>query len=296
MHLLRDGDGAQAGARLPARLKTRLGTRGIALAGTEELLVDPWPPGASEGRTVVLEVVRAAWRERGRERLARARPTKMPAAAATTLQASMQGRGLSLQAGWPDDVAEQWHDGFEQAVLGQWRFAGGALQLAPTPAFLAVDVDGTAPDLATPALNALARAIRLWGLGGGIVVDLPGMGTRDARAAAALAFDRAMAGLAFERTGINGFGLMQIVRPRPGPSILERARLDRPGTEAIRLLDMALRDAGTGPLRLRAQAAVIRWLRNRPHLLEETHRRARRTLDLVVDPLLEAGHVETRHP
>jgi len=32
MHIARDGDGLLAGARLPARLKTRLGARGIAEA------------------------------------------------------------------------------------------------------------------------------------------------------------------------------------------------------------------------------------------------------------------------
>ncbi|MGL6043803.1 MAG: hypothetical protein ACRC1J_07745, partial [Sandaracinobacteroides sp.] len=42
MHLTRDGDGLSAGARLPARLTRKLGSRGIAEAAGEELLVEPW--------------------------------------------------------------------------------------------------------------------------------------------------------------------------------------------------------------------------------------------------------------
>lgn len=294
MHIARDGDGLLAGARLPARLKTKLGARGMADAAGEELLVEPWPTGVAEGATVTLEVTRAAWREQGRDRLAKARPTKLAPWPSPTLVSALHARGLIRKPGWPPLVADQWDDAFEQASLGRAGFDTGALHLSPTPAFVAVDVDGPGLSLARPALQALARLIRLWGMGGGIVVDVPGGTDKLARAAAAEAFDAAMAGLPFERTAINGFGLMQIVRPRPGPSILERARLDRAGTAAIDLLARALADPGTQPMRLTGRQPVIRWLTDRPHLLAELRQRSRRDVDLLVDPLLETPHVDIR--
>lgn len=294
MHIARDGDGLAAGARLPARLKAKLGGRGIAEVPGEELLVEPWPTGAAEGATVTLEVTRAAWQEHGRDRLAKARPTNLAPWPSPSLASSLHARGAVLKPGWPADIAEQWDDAFEQAGLGRFAFEAGTLQLTPTPAFVAVDADGPGLSLAVPALKALARLIRLWGLGGGIVIDLPASTDKAARTAAADAFDAAMQGLAFERTAINGFGLMQVVRQRPGPSILERAWLDRAGTAAIALLDSALADPGTRPMLLKGRAPVIRWLETRPHLLAELRERSRRQVDLAVDPLLETPHVETR--
>jgi hypothetical protein len=295
MHLARDGDGLVAGARLPARLKTKLGNRGIADANGEELLVEPWPPGATEGATVTVEVTRAAWREQGRElgrdRLAKTRPTTLDPWPAPTLASALHARGHVLQPGWPSDIATQWDDAFEAAELGRVAFEAGSLAFAPTPAFTTVDVDGHGLALLAPALKTLARTIRLWGLGGSIVVDCPAA-DRDQRLAAADLFDQAMGKLSFERTAINGFGLLQIVRPRPGPSILERAQLDRAATRAIALLAAATRDTGSGPMRLVAAPAPIRWLQARPHLVETLARATGRPATLHPDPTAGAGHVE----
>jgi hypothetical protein len=291
MHLARDGDGLSAGARLQARLKTRLGNRGIAHANGEELLVEPWPAGTTEGATATLEVTRAAWREPGRDRLARARPTTMDPWPAPTLASALHARGHVLQPGWPADIAAQWDDAFEAAEFGRMSFDGGSLAFAPTPAFTTVDVDGHGLGLLAPALKTLARTIRLWGLGGSIVVDCPAA-DRDHRMAAAELFDQAMGRLAFERTAINGFGLLQIVRPRPGPSILERARLDRPATRAIALLTSATRDSGTGPMRLVAEPKAIRWIEARPHLVETLARTTGRPVHLHSDLAAGAGHVQ----
>jgi hypothetical protein len=291
MHLARDGDGLVAGARLPARLKTKLGSRGIADANGEELLVEPWPAGISEGATHTIEVARAAWREKGRDRLARARPTTMDPWPAPTLASALHASGHVLKPGWPSDIAIQWDDAFEAAELGRVSFETGRLSFAPTPAFTAVDVDGHGLALLAPALKTLARTIRLWGLGGSIVVDCPAA-DRDQRLAAADLFDQAMGKLTFERTAINGFGLLQIVRPRPGPSILERAQLDRAATQAIALLQAATSDIGIGPMRLVAGAGPIGWLQARPHLLETLARTTGRPVALRADPQAGSGHVE----
>ncbi|WP_199555972.1 ribonuclease E/G family protein [Sandaracinobacteroides hominis] len=288
MHIARDGDGLAAGARVQARLVKKLGTRGIAEADGQELLVQPWPAGATEGATVTVEVVRAAWRETGRDRLAKARPTQLAPWPAPGLESALAARGARRLPGWPADVAGQWDDAFEAAQLGLLRFDTGSLLFEATPAFTAVDVDGHGISLARPALAQLARAIRLWGLGGSIVIDVPAA-DKDERAAAADGFDKAMGKLSFERTAINGFGLMQVVRPRIGPSILERARIDRAGTQAVAILAAALGDRATGPLLLRAPAAAEKWLSARPHLIAELAARTHRAVELTPDSGAEAG-------
>lgn len=290
MLLWRDGDGLSAGARVPAQLTTKLGSRGIARAGAEELMVEPWPAGVSEGATLCVEVTRAAWREQGRDRLAKARPTGLDPWPSPSLESKLHARGLVVKPGWPADVAEQWDERFEQARLGRLPFESGTLVLAPTPAFLAVDVDGHGLSLAVPALKALARAIRLWGLGGSLVVDLPAA-DKAQRTLAAESFDAAMGRLPFERTAINGFGLLQVMRPRPGPSILERAQLERAATEAIALMAAILADPGTGPVQLSVPAGVRRWLQTRPHLLDELGARSRRTIGFAPDLTGEASSV-----
>lgn len=295
MWIERDGDGVPAGARVGVRLARRLGPRGIAVTEAgEDLLVEPWPDGATEGETRVVEVRRAAWREPGRERLAKAKAVDGPAAPVVDLAGRLQAAGHVITEAWPDAVAEAWDDAFEDAALGRRRLPTGMLSFTPTPAFVAVDVDGTGPTLAADALDALAGAVRLWGLGGSVVIDLAGVPDRAGRAALGVAFDRAMAGLAFERTAINGFGLMQLVLPRTGPSVLERARLERDAGAAIGLLAAVAREPRAGVLRLVARPGVASWIEARPHLLAALARQTGRGVDVVADIGAGEGHVETR--
>jgi len=186
----------------------------------------------------------------------------------------------------------EWEAAFEAAELGRVSIDGGSLNFAPTPAFIAVDVDGAGLALTAPALTALARTIRLWGLGGSIVIDLPPSGDKGVRTAAADAFDSVMGGLAFERTAINGFGLMQVVRPRPGPSILERAQLERAATAAIGLIQSAQRGGIAGAIRLVARPEVAGWIQARPHLLGALSRKIGGMVDVRADAMAGNGHVE----
>lgn len=291
MHIARDGDGLRAGSIADGQLQQRQGRRGTIRFGGETAIIEPWPAGASEGETVRARISRAAWREPGRDRLAKAQPAP--------------GRALQQPPGfgppafgadavdrWPDAVAAQWDEAWEQASLGRMAIPSGLLLFQPTAAFLAVDVDGDRPAPAD-ATVALARAIRLWGLGGAIILDVPAA-DRAARQCAADAFDTAMAGQPFERTAINGFGILQVVTPRPGPSILERAQLDRAGSAAVALLAAATREPRPGALRLTAAPAITRWIAQRPHLLATLARQTGRTVDLNADPMAGEGHVETR--
>lgn len=299
MHVARDGDGAAVESRWGARLKTRLGGRGIALLHSgEELLVEPWPAGFTEGALVELRITRQAWREPGRNRLAKARPLG-PASRMDLLQpapdmlARLKARGFDTADGWPQNIAAAWDEAWEAAELGLLPIAHGSLSFTPTPAGVAVDVDGTGPTLVVDAATAVARAVRLWGLGGSILIDLPTRSKADRQAAAA-AVDAGLAGLPFERTTVNGFGLLQLVVPRHGPSILERARLERDATAALGLLMTAAAEPRPGALAIIARPEVAYWLQKRPHLLAEAARRAGRRLDVVADPMAKEGHVETR--
>lgn len=282
MHMRRAGDGPPAGTRLKARLHRKQGARGFATADGAELLVEPWPRGLREGDSCILEIRRAAWPERGRPRLAKARASTRPAAPAAGTDAQLQARGATLRRGWPDWLEEAWADNFTAAELGLVPIAGGSLQLTPTPALVAIDVDGAAVDPGV-ALAAVARLIARWQLGGNIVVDLPDAGSASARQHAAAAFDAAMQhwapAIRVERTAINGFGLMQIVCPRPGPSVLERAWFDRAGTRAIDALQQIARSPATGPIRLALDARARHWLEQRPQLLHQLAAATRRPLD-----------------
>lgn len=286
MHVHRDGDGPAAGTRMQARLHRKLGTQGILRAGNTEILLSRWPQGATEGQDILIEITRAAWPEHGRPRLARARALP-PTADLQTQPAewpTLPKQGLHAAKGWPGWLAEQWDDHFQTAGIGHVPIAGGSLQFTPTPALVAVDVDGNArPEaLVAEALPAIARLIRLWRLGGNIVIDLPTI-DKPTRQKATEALDTAMADLRFERTGINGFGLLQIVCERRGPSILERAWYDKAGTAAIAWLHSIRHSPDTGPIPAPTPGPVADWLRARSHLQAELSHQTHRPLDF--DPL-----------
>src|SRR6185369_7327824 len=125
-----------------------------------------------------------------------------------------------------------WDDVIEQARSGTVQFAGGELRLSPTPAMTLIDVDGyLAPDdLAVLGAAEAAKAIRRLDIGGSIGIDLPTAGSKAARQAAAAAIDQHLP-QPFERTAVNGFGFVQIVRPRLRASLVELAQ-DRASFEA----------------------------------------------------------------
>jgi Ribonuclease G/E len=151
-------------------------------------------------------------------------------------QLKLEGRELAFPA--PKDELENagWDDLLDEARTGVVAFAGGELRIAATPAMTLIDVDGyLAPDeLAVLGASEAARAIRRLDIGGSIGVDLPTVGSKTVRQAAATAIDHILP-QPFERTAVNGFGFVQIVRPRSRPSLIELAQ-DRPSFEARALL------------------------------------------------------------
>ena len=97
----------------------------------------------------------------------------------------------------------------------------------------------------------------------------------------------------FERTAVNGFGFLQIVRPRPRASIIERVQNAPVETAALALLHLAARTPGAGPRTLTAAPRVAAWLRAHAPFVTELERRIGAQVVLAEDAALalQAGHV-----
>lgn len=307
MHIEREG--VRAGDVWDARLTARAGQRGTVDLGGVEALLEPVPERVAEGALLRVEVRREAVPERGRPRQPRVGLAGEAGAAPGLVRAGprlgerLRARGVTvvdnMAAGEDRLEAAGWSEAIEEAATGLVRFEGGWLTLSPTPAMTAVDVDGPgAPgELARAAARALGQAVRRHGLGGSIVVDFPTLGDRELRLETAAEVDRHMPP-PFERTAINGFGLMQIVRPRVRASTLELVQGDPVATAALGLLRRAERVAGAGALVLAAAPAVERWLIARGALLAELQRRVGAPVRLRCEPMLaiSAGHVTRDSP
>src|SRR5438045_6216413 len=120
------------------------------------------------------------------------------------------------EAGWPDLVEEARH--------GIAAFPGGELRVSLTPAMTLIDVDGqlSPAELAVAGARAAGQAIRRHGISGSIGIDLPTVKNKDVRQTAATMIDEILP-QPFERTAVNGFGFLQIVRPRRHASPFELA-------------------------------------------------------------------------
>lgn len=224
-------DSLRVGAIMPARLIEATRRGGVVAIGAHEALVSRLPPGLSVGRELMVEIVREAIPEPGRVRLARALPSDRAAATAPTLLDRLIATGAPvrhLAAHQPDALESAgWSELLDEAMTGEIAFEGGALRTSPTPAMTLFDVDGDEdPEkLAVSAATAVARAIRRLGVGGSIGVDFPTLAGKGPRRAVAAAIDAALPP-PFERTAVNGFGFLQIVRPRPRASLAELLRAD----------------------------------------------------------------------
>src|SRR3546814_13809138 len=94
------------------------------------------------------------------------------------------------------------------------------------PAMTLFDVDGALDvvALAVAGAEAAGRAVRRFGIGGSIGIDLPTLAAKEDRQKAAAALD-AVLPQPFERTADNGFGFLQVVR--------KRSEERRVGTECV---------------------------------------------------------------
>lgn len=263
--------------------------RGTArFANGAEALVDRLPADSCEGAQIRLEVTRPAFAERGRHKLAHARPTSAAPRTAPSLAETLGARLVrELPAG-------PWEEVWSEAWSGEAEFSGGSLVAVPTPALTAIDIDGALParQLSQAAVPALAAFIRRLDLGGSIAIDFPGLPDKADRRAVDEALAAALAGWPHERTAMNGFGLVHLVARLERPSLLQRLALDPAGAAARLLLRRAERVGEPGTLRLHAHPAVGARLNDA--WLGELARRTGRQVRIEIDPALalEAGFAQ----
>jgi ribonuclease G len=285
-----------AGSIVAARLAS-IGTNGrnaIAVGdGGIEFLLPRAAPGVTQGAPLTIEVTREAIPGGEQWKRPLARVSNDPPRLAAAFEA--EARELRFPATADQLEAAGWNDLVDEARTGIVAFAGGELRLSPTPAMTLIDVDGNLPpdELAVAGASAAARAIRRLDIGGSIGIDLPTSRSRVARQRAAEAIDTVLP-QPFERTAVNGFGFVQVVRPRRRASLLELAQ-DRAAFEARALLRRAaFEPAGTKTLV--AHPAVIAILEGNRGWLDALARQLGGGLGLRADPSLtiSGGHAENR--
>lgn len=292
--------GVRAGTAAEARLTTILvpGKRGIVtLPSGAEALIEPLPAGVTQGANLRVEIVREAVPEAGRDKLPKARATQLPVRAGPTLRERLGAARELLPGGEDGFEAAGWSEMLESAASGDVPFPGGGLRMSVTPAMTLFDVDGALEPgpLAIAGAAAAGRAIRRFGVCGSIGIDLPTLPAKADRLAAAAALDAALP-QPFERTAVNGFGFLQVVRRRERPSLPELLRADPVGAAARALLRRAERVPGGGPVVLEAASAVIARLEREPGWIATLARRTGGAASLQADERLPifGGHVHHR--
>lgn len=282
-------DGAMpAGTVLAAALK-RSGRPAVAVAGETEYLLPHGARGVSEGSACAIEITREA--------IAGPEPWKRPLARVTgdEPRPAQLPNGETLALPSPEDRMAHagWADLIEEARSGTVAFEGGALRLSPTPAMTLIDVDGTlaAADLALAGARAAVRAILRHDIGGSIGIDLPTLDGKAARKRVDDAIDAALP-KPFERTAVNGFGFVQIVRPRRHASLLELAQ-HRAAFEARALLRRAAFEPA-GAKTLVAHPCVAAVIDGHPGWLSTLSRQVGGAVRLRAEPALtmSGGYAE----
>ena len=269
-----------AGTILEAKL-VAVAPRVAVEADGETFLLPRGVSGISEGRSLFVEVTREALGRTEPWKRGLARRTSEAPRPAPPLADGLEGR------------IEGWDDLLEEARSGIVQFSGGELRIEPTAAMTMIDVDGwLAPaELAQVAAWAIARAIRRLDVGGSVGIDFPTLGAKEARREVDRILDEYLPKPS-EHTAINGFGFVQVVRPRPRASLVELAR-DRAPFEARALLRRAAAEI-PGSKRIVAHPAVVAVLGQNRGWLDELGRQIGGNVGLRADPglTMSAGYAE----
>lgn len=274
-----DDDHLRVGAVVAVRLVERSAVPGLLLALTHtgrELLVRG--AAGALGTALTVRVVREALPERGRAKRSIALPHDGPPAPAPSLDEELAATGTPVRLLHPHEPdaleASGWSERLEEAATGELVRPGCTLRLSLTPAMTLIDADGSDPAdaLAETAARSAAEAIRLFDLGGSIGLDLPSAGSKAARRAVGDALDRALPA-PFERTAMNGFGFVQIVRPRMRASVPEMLAADPVGHSLRAALRRAEREPPGRPLTLRLPHSQAERLTQGDWLTERERRR-----------------------
>lgn len=291
---------AAPGSVIDAKVVSKAGARAfLTLSNGEEAVIAPSPP-EPEGATVRVQITRARICEPGEVKLATARLTE----ADLSIIGEDQWRAtLSERADAVITAGADFDDHFDIAHAGRSDVEGATIWFERTKAGLVFDVDGIGDAFATnrAAAAEIARLLRLFQIGGAAMIDFIGMENKAARLAVAAAFDEASLAdpRGFERTSINGYGLMQVIRAKQGPSILDtlfgtrRVSLSDE-TLILALLRAASRTSGAGVRRcvttpaLATQLELPVW----QPLIAQAARQAGAALEIVADASARGyGHV-----
>lgn len=268
-----------AGTILNAKL-VAVAPRVTVEAGGEQFLLPRGVQGVSEGRELRVEVTREA--------LGGSEPWKRGLARVTDEAV----RASPLLAEGKFGTIDRWDDLVAEARDGVITFDGGELRIERTAAMTTIDVDGwlIQAKLAQMAAWAAARAIRRLDLAGSIGIDFPTLKGRDERQAIDKILDDYLPE-PFERTAMNGFGFVQIVRPKLRPSLIDLAA-DRASFEARALLRRAGREVGATCLA--AHPAVIGVIGGHRDWLDQLSRQVGGAVSLRSDASLamSAGYAE----
>jgi ribonuclease G len=247
----------------------------------DEYLLARGAPGFTEGAAINIEITRG--RVPGSEPWKRALAQLSDEAPRDA--SALTGRELGLPSSMDELGRAGWSDLIDEARRGVIQFDGGELRISATPAMTLIDVDGylETGELAIRGAAEAAKAIRRLDIGGSTGIDLPTAGTRAARQTAAAAIDEHLP-QPFERTAVNGFGFVQIVRPRSRASLIELAQ-DRAAFEARALLRRAAFEP-PGPKRLAAHPAVIAVVEKRTDWTQALSHQVGGAISLRADPAL----------
>jgi hypothetical protein len=301
----------RAGAVIPARLVGRLphSDRSILTlegAGGGEA-VGRMPATLTEGQQILVIVVREAISEPGNRKAPLVQPAEPDAVAGDgpALLALLRDGGHAVTELHPHDPdrleAAGWSEQLAEAESGLIAFDGGLLRMALTPAMTLFDIDGTLSqaDLSLAGAIATARAIRRFDIGGSIGMDLPipPAAGKTLKHAIAAQVDAHLP-QPFERTAVNGFGFLQIVRRRVRQSIPELLGADPVAAAALALLRRAERATGRGAVTLSAAPAVIRRVAAAGQWQNDLARRRGCIIHLSEKPgaAISDAHVQTEHP
>jgi ribonuclease G len=266
IHIQRDGQfalGEIGSARIDS--KTKAGAYLTADDGRQMLV----RRGVSmtEGSKVVYQVTREAISEPGLVKLAEAQlieeyPSPLPTTD-TLWEARLHATGANIRRS--RDIS----DAFASALAGASQVGNATISFQRTKAGLVFDIDGTGDPMAIniAAAKEIARLLRLYQVGAMVLIDFIAVESKQDRQAIVDAFRVASAGdpRPFESTAVNGFGMMQVVRARPRPSVLDMlfgTRIASPSdeTQALWLLREVSRSSGFGVRTITAPPLVATLL------------------------------------
>lgn len=287
--------GSALSVRLGAKLDVR---RALVHFGDSEGEISPIPQ-LSEGSLFDAEMIRAAIAEPGRWKRSHFRMVQPDYVAPRTFLSPMLTGLTAIVCANPieaerartllgDDCPDiridpeaiedaQFDLWCERGISGEFVIDGGLLTIERTRAMTMIDIDGTG-DTATinrAAARAIPWLLGLYGIGGQVGIDFLHCANKAERAAIDAELADASSALgAHERTAMNGFGFVQMVLPRPGPSVFEQLcgtglKEASVETQALMLLRAAIRSTGYGERQIMAAPPVIAQLQRWPQLMAQ---------------------------